>query len=193
MCAGSWARRCVSRFFFSDLSLVADVTSFLARARARPRRASPPVSDLQHVPLAPPPDDLVPGNLPEVPLRGIDSASLSELLVWRAELDAATLECSDAAAAQSNANARASMALKRRRTARDRCLVLLAKVRSSSGSPSPSVGSTSPGPVGKGKARRASSLHAEDEAAESADDVFEGLSVDSGDSGELGAEAMDLR
>lgn len=212
------------RFFTFLICLIAGGLTLLflarARARARTRRASPSVSDIQQAPFArPPDDDLVPENLPEIPL-GTDSSTLSSFLAWRAELNAATLECFNAAAAQSaavfavsvakadlaaaiathkaavaresNANMRASMALKRRRTARDHYFMLLGEVNSSSSSPSPPVASTSPGFVGKGKARRASTRLAEKGAANFSDE-FEGFSEDSADSGELGAELMDLR
>ncbi len=191
------------------------------RARARHRqRVSSPAPELGPVPFALPLEDNVPEFLPDVPLRGTASAPVSALLAWRAELDAAILECSNAAASldaatsarsatgeglqaavavhnaattqESNAKARSSIALKRRRQAWDQFLMLLAEAHSDSGSltPSESIDSASPAPGGNGKAC-ASPSDTEDTANEY-DEGFEGSSVDVLGTGGIGEEAMEF-
>lgn len=168
----------------------------VVRARAHPRRrASAPAPGLGPVPFVLPPDDEVPGILPEVPLRGTDPALLRDLLAWRAELNAATLACSNAAAdhqatkaklrlavtLELNASVHSSIALERRRTAWERYLQLLGAASPNMLSPSSSVASVSSSPGGKGKAR--ASPAAEDADDEFYDDIFEGISVDLGNGG----------
>ncbi len=167
-------------------------------------------------------NDTIPESVPSVPLRGTKSAPLSALLAWRAEIDIATLECSNAAAdvdaatfatattkqaltaavamnnaattQESNAKARSSIALKRRRFAWKCYLELLAAVSSNSCSPTPSIASAPPPPDENGDAREPSS-DAEDGAGDFNNEVFEGLLVNLQGAGEFGgleADAMDL-
>jgi hypothetical protein len=115
VCAGAWVRRCVIIFSSYAFSLIP--LSFLAhprartstRTRGRPHtrgrsrtrgrtQAASPASDVSIVPFALPPEDTVPKSPPSVPLRGTESAPLDAIITWRAELDTATLECSNAAA-----------------------------------------------------------------------------------------------
>jgi len=125
----------------------------------RRRRATSPIHPDRPVPFNLPPEDLVPNleMIPEVPLRGSTSAPLDAFLAWRAEIDAATFQCSNTAAEvraassataatkaaleaamaahsaatdqESNAKARSSTALKRRRFAWDQYLTLRAEAR----------------------------------------------------------------
>jgi len=130
------------------------------------------------VPFDLPVDDLVPDNLPAVPLRGTASAPLDAFLAWKAELRRANFDCSNAAAvhkaassarvaakahldaavaaldaavtAESNASAQSASALQRRQEAWDQYLELHGLANSErSPSSSPSVASISPlGPDG---------------------------------------------
>ncbi len=190
---------------------------FLARTRARARAVSPSPHP-GAVPFPLPQTDLIPQNIPDVPLLGTESAPLSAFLAWHAEIDAATLECSDAAAGldaatfakgatmerlhaaiaahnaadtrESNAKARSSIALKRRQITWGCYVELLAAARSDTGSSSPSVVSASPPVVPS--LTGASFSDVEDEDGEFGNDVFEGIPDDLGGVGEFDAGDMAL-
>lgn len=163
---------------------------------------------MKPVPFTFPPEDLVPEIIPDVPLCGTDTAPLSAIITWRAEIDTATLECSNAAAEvrgatfttaaaksalnaamaahdaardqESNARVRSSNALKRRQFAWDQYLTLCAEARSvsESVSPTPSVIAISPAPRAGGSARAASPVTIAHAGSDVDFEVFEGLSDD---------------
>jgi hypothetical protein len=147
-----------------------------------------------------PADDLVPDRLPDVPLNGTDAAPLTSLLSWQAELKAATLECSNAAAdhaavkatlkntiktiktRESNAAARSSAALERRRFAWDRFLELLALASPDSAPPSPVAPPATPSldtdhdaPMAPPETK---------DAGEGSDDEFRGIADDESENSE---------
>jgi hypothetical protein len=157
--------------------------------------------------------------LPDALLHGTKSALLNALMGGRAELDAAMLACSAAAAEhtvaeiamagakfeldiaiamdnaarhrESHAKMRSSAAIKRHHTALKIYRELLGSTHSEARSSATSTVSRSPTPGGKSDTGTYPS-DVEDSVCDIDEEVFEGISIVTGDAGEGEAEEMDL-